>query len=147
VRLKIDKDQQETEYAVRFWHMKPEDTKRWLTASELSDRVYRVTACYIYKVFGEKAEAANLAPSVLMPAKDGRIFVPISHGHALCSTADQFSKMKGRKLALQRALRFYKFDKPTRTKFWQAYREQDGKGEAWRTKGESREFGRGSTPL
>src|SRR5439155_10755989 len=44
----------------------------------------------------------------------------VNSGIAYChTTADEFTKARGRKLAFERALHI--FDRPTRTKFWKAY--------------------------
>lgn len=51
----------------------------------------------------------------------------ICKGISVCGKNDRFNRVKGRKVALARALQALGWDKETRTQFWEAYFNRDPK--------------------
>jgi hypothetical protein len=92
------------EYIVRFQHIRYAEPLNLVPANRPAIYIQATTICWI--AFGDTSKVI---------------------GVTYCSIKDQFSYNEGRKKALTRALTNAKFDKATRTRFWQAYFQKRGK--------------------
>ena len=86
----------------------------------------------VYKVWWDHRDA-TLDGSTICRIKSGRADFTLEQwdmestvGQALLNPRDTYSRNKGRKVALARAIEALGCDYELRRKFWQAYREQLG---------------------
>ena len=97
-------------YKVTFAHIKPRPRQ---------GQYKMVTMCNIWKydpiIWGESIEGT-----------DSKDWLNLCYGIAKCGKNDNFCKETGRKIALTRALRFFK-DKEIRSAIWDAYFKRDNR--------------------